>query len=346
MEFVREIEAAAAEMKPWLIKGPFLRDPSMFKTLLGLGARAQAHATATQRKTLPLSASGHKSTLRYPTPATPLQERIERTTLPPSSNPPPPVPAAVERVERVEWDLRGRAPAPRTPLQSRFQLSAAFAEPALAGDLSVRQSRFDLALRREAAQVAVDAERAQARRVGRRWISRGGLIVLLLFAVLFWGHQRTEQLFDALAVLTPKAEQHESAQHEVGAKEPPDELVTAEAKADAKTTTQHPSPAPSSRSTRASSLNATHALTAKVLSEQAADAMNSGDYSSAASKYQQAIALDVRYAPAWQGKGLALEHLGESRNAAGAFRRFLELAPHDPNAPLIRARLQSLESAR
>jgi Flp pilus assembly protein TadD len=68
-----------------------------------------------------------------------------------------------------------------------------------------------------------------------------------------------------------------------------------------------------------------------------------GDFAAAASAYQQAIAADPAYAPAWRGKGLALERIGRAHDAAAAFRQFLKLEPHSPSADMIRTRLQALE---
>jgi regulator of sirC expression with transglutaminase-like and TPR domain len=70
------------------------------------------------------------------------------------------------------------------------------------------------------------------------------------------------------------------------------------------------------------------------------------DFSGAARAYRQAISADASYAPAWRGKGLALERMGKTRDAIAAFRQFLKLEPSGANADKIRDRLKSLEASR
>jgi serine/threonine protein kinase len=84
---------------------------------------------------------------------------------------------------------------------------------------------------------------------------------------------------------------------------------------------------------------------AKQLADQASDLMLRADFVGATRTYQQAIAADASYAPAWRGKGLALERTGKTREAMSAFRRFLKLEPSGANADKIRARLESLEAS-
>jgi serine/threonine protein kinase len=85
---------------------------------------------------------------------------------------------------------------------------------------------------------------------------------------------------------------------------------------------------------------------ARELADQGTAATLRGDFSAAAAAFQQAIAADAGYAPAFRGKALALERLGRTQDAITAFRQFLKLAPNGPSADTVRARLQALESSR
>jgi hypothetical protein len=84
---------------------------------------------------------------------------------------------------------------------------------------------------------------------------------------------------------------------------------------------------------------------AKMLGDQAGDLMIRGDFAAAARAYQQAIGADASYAPAWRGRGLALERLGKNHDAVAAFRQFLKLEPNGANAEKIRARLKALDDS-
>jgi serine/threonine protein kinase len=85
---------------------------------------------------------------------------------------------------------------------------------------------------------------------------------------------------------------------------------------------------------------------ARALSDQGTAATLRGDFAAAAAHFQQAIAADAGYAPAFRGKALALERLGRTQDAITAFRQFLKLSPTGAAADKIRSRLQALESGR
>jgi regulator of sirC expression with transglutaminase-like and TPR domain len=69
-----------------------------------------------------------------------------------------------------------------------------------------------------------------------------------------------------------------------------------------------------------------------------------GDFAAADSAFRQAIASDPKHAPAYRGRGLVLERMGQTEQAASAFRRFLRLSPSGSAADKIRARLETLEA--
>jgi tetratricopeptide (TPR) repeat protein len=82
---------------------------------------------------------------------------------------------------------------------------------------------------------------------------------------------------------------------------------------------------------------------AKMLADLASEVMIGGGFAAAANAYQHAISADPNYAPAWRGKGLALERLGKTQDAAAAFRRFLKLEPQGASSDKIRERLSVIE---
>jgi serine/threonine-protein kinase len=71
-------------------------------------------------------------------------------------------------------------------------------------------------------------------------------------------------------------------------------------------------------------------------------ALSTGDFTSSLDAFEGATALDSRYAPAWHGKGLALDRMGNVREAADAYREFLKLQKSGDDAEKVRKRLWQL----
>lgn len=70
-----------------------------------------------------------------------------------------------------------------------------------------------------------------------------------------------------------------------------------------------------------------------------------GDFSGAEADLRQAVALAPDYAQAWFNLGvLAADYLGRREEAMRAWRKYLALAPGDPNARAVRARIARLEA--
>jgi tetratricopeptide (TPR) repeat protein len=57
---------------------------------------------------------------------------------------------------------------------------------------------------------------------------------------------------------------------------------------------------------------------------------------------EEAIRIDPRYAPAWRGRGMLLDSLGRTREAADAYREYLRLEPAGDESSSIRKRLWQL----
>jgi serine/threonine-protein kinase len=85
---------------------------------------------------------------------------------------------------------------------------------------------------------------------------------------------------------------------------------------------------------------------APELTQEGTEAMLRGDFAAASAAFQRAIKADPRHAPAYRGKGLVLERMNRSKEAARAFKQFLKLTPDAPGADKIRGRLEALESAQ
>jgi serine/threonine protein kinase len=113
------------------------------------------------------------------------------------------------------------------------------------------------------------------------------------------------------------------------------------ADATARSTPPPPKASPKAASNDAQPRASTGA-SASSLTRDATDAMLRGASQAAASAYDQALAADPSYAPAWRGKGLLLERTGRSREAAAAFREFLRLQPSGAAAEAIRKHLEAL----
>lgn len=70
----------------------------------------------------------------------------------------------------------------------------------------------------------------------------------------------------------------------------------------------------------------------------------SGDQDLALADYNAAVQSDHAPAPAYRGIGLIARHRGRNADAIEAFDRYLELAPHAPDAVLIRNYLSELRA--
>ena len=68
-----------------------------------------------------------------------------------------------------------------------------------------------------------------------------------------------------------------------------------------------------------------------------------GDFSGALAKLDAATSASPRYAPAYRSKGLVLERMGRTNDAAKAFQTYLRLDPGARDAEKIKARLRALE---
>jgi serine/threonine protein kinase len=71
-------------------------------------------------------------------------------------------------------------------------------------------------------------------------------------------------------------------------------------------------------------------------------ALGASDLGSALDAFERATTVDPRYAPAWHGKGLALDRMGDARAAADAYREFLKLQNGGDDAEKVRKRLWQL----
>jgi serine/threonine-protein kinase len=81
---------------------------------------------------------------------------------------------------------------------------------------------------------------------------------------------------------------------------------------------------------------------ASRLTLEASRAFKKGDAQSALETIDRALQADARYALAWRGKGMILDGLGHTREAAEAYREFLKLRPSGEQADTIRKRLWQL----
>lgn len=84
------------------------------------------------------------------------------------------------------------------------------------------------------------------------------------------------------------------------------------------------------------------AVRAARLTKDGLRALGAGDLGGALDAFERASALDSRYAPAWHGKGLALDRMGDARKAADAYREFLKLQKSGDDAEIVRKRLWQL----
>jgi serine/threonine-protein kinase len=97
------------------------------------------------------------------------------------------------------------------------------------------------------------------------------------------------------------------------------------------------------RAITAPSPSASSGASASALTQEGIDAMLRGDFSIALSKLDGATSASPRYAPAYRSKGLVLERMARSKDAAKAFQTYLRLDPDARDAEKIKARLSALE---
>ena len=78
------------------------------------------------------------------------------------------------------------------------------------------------------------------------------------------------------------------------------------------------------------------------LTREGTTALAHGRIGEAVADYRLATRISPRYGPAWRALGVALERLGQAREAASAYRRYLTLAPNASDAELVRTRINAL----
>jgi tetratricopeptide (TPR) repeat protein len=84
------------------------------------------------------------------------------------------------------------------------------------------------------------------------------------------------------------------------------------------------------------------AVRAARLTRDGLRALSTGDLGGALDAFERATTLDPRSASAWHGKGLALDRMGNTREAADAYREFLKLQNSGDDAEKARKRLWQL----
>jgi Flp pilus assembly protein TadD len=78
------------------------------------------------------------------------------------------------------------------------------------------------------------------------------------------------------------------------------------------------------------------------LTRQATRALAERNTREALARFDEATRLYPRYAPAWRAKGMLLDKLGRTSEAADAFREFLRLEPAGSESSALRKRLWQL----
>ena len=68
-----------------------------------------------------------------------------------------------------------------------------------------------------------------------------------------------------------------------------------------------------------------------------------GDAANAVVYFNKAIAIKPDWPPAYRQRGYALLNLADYKGALESFQKFLELAPDDPRAAVIRSLIPELE---
>jgi tetratricopeptide (TPR) repeat protein len=72
-------------------------------------------------------------------------------------------------------------------------------------------------------------------------------------------------------------------------------------------------------------------------------AQSPSDYEDAVKEFQEAVRLAPDWAAAWYNLGLVQEKAGKPGDAAASLKRFLELAPDDPDAEQVKNLVYELE---
>jgi len=80
----------------------------------------------------------------------------------------------------------------------------------------------------------------------------------------------------------------------------------------------------------------------RALTRTALAAYASGQFPRALALYREAVRQDPNAADAWRGLGAVSTRMGQPVDARRAFRKYLELAPHAPDAGRVRAALAGL----
>jgi serine/threonine-protein kinase len=81
---------------------------------------------------------------------------------------------------------------------------------------------------------------------------------------------------------------------------------------------------------------------AAQLARDASTALLAGEVGHAIELLREATRLDPNQALAWRTMGLAFERSGDTQAALGAYRQYIRLAPHGPQADMVRERMNAL----
>lgn len=164
----------------------------------------------------------------------------------------------------------------------------------------------------------------------RRWVDYTALTVVIGISVALYTHWTTVQEW-VLRHLEPAVHNGTGAQPPAAALEAPEPFTLPLPNLPAGSTDDSSDPSDSRSSVRAARLT-----------RDGQRALGAGDLGSALDAFERARAIDPRYAPAWHGKGLVLDRMGDAREAANAYREFLKLKNSGDDAEKVRKRLWQL----
>jgi Flp pilus assembly protein TadD len=82
---------------------------------------------------------------------------------------------------------------------------------------------------------------------------------------------------------------------------------------------------------------------AAQLAKDASTALLAGEVGHAIELLREATRLDPDQSLAWRTMGLAFERSGDTQAALAAYRQYIRLAPHGPQADMVRERMRVLE---
>ena len=82
---------------------------------------------------------------------------------------------------------------------------------------------------------------------------------------------------------------------------------------------------------------------AAQLAKDASTALLAGEVGRAIELLREATRLDPDQSLAWRTMGLAFERSGDTQAALAAYRQYIRLAPHGPQADMVRERMGTLE---